>query len=312
MKEPIAYFKGEWIPASQAALAIWDLGVVMGASISEMTRTFRGELFRAEDHIARLFDSLEYSEIALPLSGAEVLEISREVAAYNSRFLRAGEDLAVVQFVTPGENLMYAPNGSSGAMNLQPTFCVHSFPLPFAKWRHFFETGAHCVTPPTRAVPPLCVDPRVKNRSRLHWWRAEKQAQKVEPRALSLLLDFDDNITECAGANFLTVRGNTIFSPRSETILNGISRQTVREISSELGYEWIETDLQIADVLSADEAWLSSTPYCMAPCTRLNGDNIGVGKIGPRFLGVLRAWSEQVGVDIRGQILDIPHESDNR
>jgi branched-subunit amino acid aminotransferase/4-amino-4-deoxychorismate lyase len=305
MHEPIAYFKGEWIPASQAALAVWDLGVVMGASVSEMTRAFRGELFRAEDHIARLFTSLEYSEIALSLSPAQVLEISREVAAHNFQFLQKGEDLAVVQFATPGENLMYAPRGGTGAMHLQPTFCVHSFPLPFAKWRAFFEIGAHCVMPPTRAVPPQCVDPRVKNRSRLHWWRAEKAAQKVESRALSLLLDFDNNITECAGANFLVVRGNAIFSPRSEMILNGISRETVREISSALGYEWIETDLQITDVLSADEAWLTSTPYCMAPCTRLNNQAIGSGKMGIHFSRVLRAWSERVGVDIRAQITEV-------
>lgn len=303
MNEPIAYFKGQWIPASQAALAVWDLGVVMGASISEMTRTFRGELFRAEDHIARLFASLEYSEIAFSISPKEVLEISREVAAHNYQFLREGEDLAVVQFVTPGENLMYAPDGGNGAMSLQPTFCVHSFPLPFAKWRSFFETGAHCVTPPTRAVPVQCLDPRVKNRSRLHWWRAEKAAQQTAPRALSLLLDFDDNITECAGANFLLVREHTIFSPCSENILNGISRQTVREISSGLGYEWVETDLKITDVVSADEAWLTSTPYCMAPCTQLNQRVIGKGGIGPGFSRVLQAWSELVGVDIRAQIM---------
>ena len=303
MNEPIAYFKGEWIPASRAALTVWDLGVVMGVSISEMTRTFSGKLFRCEDHISRFFASLEYSEIALEHSPAAVLEISREVAEHNFQFLREGEDLAVVQFATPGENLMYAPGANDGAMNLQPTFCVHSFPLPFAKWRPYFETGAHCITPPTRAMPPQCVDPRIKNRSRLHWWRAEKAAQKTQPGALSLLLDFEGNITECAGANFLTLRGNTIFSPRSETILNGISRQTVREISAAMGYEWIETDLQIADILDADEAWLTSTPYCIAPCTHLNNNKIGDGKIGSRFLGVLQAWSERVGVDIQAQIL---------
>jgi branched-subunit amino acid aminotransferase/4-amino-4-deoxychorismate lyase len=306
MNEPIAYFKGEWIPASRAALAVWDLGVVMGASISEMTRTFRGELFRAEDHIARFFASLEYAEIALELSPAKVLDISREVAAHNFQFLREGEDLAVVQFATPGENLMYAPFGNSGTMNLQPTFCVHSFPLPFAKWRSYFENGARCVTTPTRAVPPQCIHPRAKNRSRLHWWRAEKAAQKTSPGSLALLLDLDDNITECAGANFLIVRENTIFSPRGEMILNGISRQTVREIGVELGYAWSETDLQIADVLSADEAWLSSTPYCMAPCTHLNGNAIGNGKIGTHFLRVLHAWSERVGVDIRAQMTNAP------
>ena len=62
MTEPIAYLNNGFVPASQAKLNIYDLGLVLGATLTEMTRTFRHQPFRAEDHVARLYRSLKYSE----------------------------------------------------------------------------------------------------------------------------------------------------------------------------------------------------------------------------------------------------------
>ena len=51
MKEPVVYLSGEWVPGSQAAIPIYDKGIVMGATVTEMTRTYDQELFRLEDHL---------------------------------------------------------------------------------------------------------------------------------------------------------------------------------------------------------------------------------------------------------------------
>ena len=51
---------------------------------------------------------------------------------------------------------------------------IERSPLPFARYRRFFEEGARLVIPSTRHVPAVCVDPRIKQRSRLHWWRADR------------------------------------------------------------------------------------------------------------------------------------------
>jgi branched-chain amino acid aminotransferase len=311
MTEPLVFLNGDFMPASEAKLNIFDLGLIMGATFTEMTRTFSHAPFRLEDHISRLFRSLRYGGIEIPFSPAEVLDLTQQLIEHNAKLIDDASDLAIVHFMTPGENRIYAGTSTSSTP-LAPTVCIHSFPLPFHNWRNWFETGAHVVTPSTRHIPPQCVDPQTKNRSRLHWWLAEREAKQVDPHAISLLLDLNGNITECVAANFLIVKNRTVFSPTSRNILGGISLRTVRELCAELGLDWIEKDLQIPDVMDADEAWLTSTSFCIAPAMRINGAVIGGGKIGPLFDRVLGAWSARVKLDIRAQIMNAEVELKGR
>jgi branched-chain amino acid aminotransferase len=302
MSEPIVYLNHGFMPASQAKLNIFDLGIVLGATLTEMTRTFRHQPFRAEDHVARLYRSLKYSGIAMTLAPEAMLTLTRELAETNCKLLRPDEDIGIVHFVTPGENPLYA--GSAGAGGpMTPTICIHSFPLRFSMWRHLFVDGAHVVTPSTRHIPPQCLEPKMKNRSRLHWFLADKQSQAVDPRAISLLLDLDGNVTECAGSNFVIIKDHTIITPTTRNILWGISLQTIKELAPSIGMTLVERDFQPYDVINADEAWLTTTPYCIAPCTKINNIPIGDGKPGPRFKAMLSAWSQRVGMDIEAQVM---------
>lgn len=302
MQEPVVYLNTGFVPASQAKLNIYDLGIVLGATLTEMTRTFRHQPFRAADHVSRLYRSLKHCGIAVPMPPEKMLARTHELAAANCKLLAAHEDLGIVHFVTPGENALYA--GSAGAAGpLTPTICIHSFPLRFGMWRHLFVEGAHVVTPSIRHIPPQCIDPKMKNRSRLHWLLADRQSQALDPRAITLLLDLDGNVTECAGANFVIVRGRTIITPTTRNILWGISLQTVKELAPALGMEFLEKDFQPYDVVNADEAWLTTTPYCIAPCTKINNTPIGDGKPGPLFKKMIGAWSKLVGMDIEAQVM---------
>ncbi len=91
-------------------------------------------------------------------------------------------------------------------------------------------------------------------------------------------------------------------SPSPSSILRGVSLETVADICGELGIPFVERDFQVYDVVNADEAFLVTTPYCMAPATRINGLDIGTGKPGPVFERIIGAWSERVGLDIVEQI----------
>ena len=302
--EPVAYIRGRMVPATEAQISIYDFGIVLGATVTDLLRTFHQRPFRLEDHVRRFYDSCKYARITPPVSAEETCEITRELTRRNAEAAGPDAELAIVYFITPGENFVYAGSAASGGAKLTPTFCIHSFPLPFHLFRRFFDSGLHLVTPSTRHVPPECIDPKIKNRSRLHWWLAEQEAHLVDPGAMPLLLDLQGNLTETSGSNFLLVKDGVVYSPVPRNILLGISRKVVIELCAKLGIPFVERDLQVHDAVTADEAFVTTTPYCMAPVTRFNGITIGDGKPGgPVYERLLSAWSEVVGVDIRGQIL---------
>ena len=66
----------------------------------------------------------------------------------------------------------------------------------------------------------------------------------------------------------------------------------------ELGIHVAVTDFQPYDIYTADEAFFTSTPYCIMPATRFNGLPVGDGQVGSIARRLLEAWSRRVGVDI--------------
>jgi branched-subunit amino acid aminotransferase/4-amino-4-deoxychorismate lyase len=300
--EPLVYLNGRTVPASEAHLPLYDAGLVMGATVSEMARTFHHQPYRLGDHLDRLFRSLHYTRMAIGLSKEELRAISGELVAHNARLVPEGGELGIVLFVTAGEVRTYA-----GMMDRPPrstpTVCVHTFPLVFELYARRMQAGAHLVTPSIRHVPPSCYDPKMKCRSRMHFYLADKEAQLVDPEASALLLDLDGNVTETNTANFLIVERGVIVSPRLVNTLPGISRATVIDLAGKLGLPFVERDIQVFEVLNADEALTASTPYCLMPVTKVNGVRIGDGKPGPVYRRLLEAWSQEVRLNIQEQIV---------
>ena len=318
------------MPASEAHLAIYDAGVVLGATVTEQTRTFRHQPFRLEDHLERLFRSLRYVRFEIEPTKEELAAVSHALVKHNAALLPPGGELGLIHFVTAGEIAAYAweemsvvggplpvamdngprttDSGSNPKSKIQnpksPTVCVHTFPLDWRRWARSMREGAQLVTPSVRQVPAKCVDPQVKCRSRMHYYLADQEARGVDPQASALLLDLDGNITETSSANFLIVDNGAIVSPPTCNILPGISRATVIELADQLGIPFVERNLQPSHAISADEALLTSTPYCLLPVTKINGLPIADGKPGLVFRRLLDAWSQLVGIDIERQIVE--------
>lgn len=300
MSEPLVFLNGQLIPASQASLKIYDAGVVLGATVTEMTRTFRHQPFRLEDHVARLFRSLKYVRFDIGMTQEQLIAASRELLANNTKLIDADDELGLIHFVTAGEYGSYVAT-SGTPVRSGPTVCAHTFPLPFGLWAERVKNGAHVVTPSIRHVPPQCYDPKMKYRSRMHYYLADQEARLADPNALALLLDLDGNVTETSGANFLIVEHGTIVSPTLRNTLPGVSRAVVIELAAKLGLPFVERDIQVFSVINADEAFLASTPHCLCPVTKINGVTIGDGKPGVVYRRLITAWSELVGLDVVGQ-----------
>jgi branched-subunit amino acid aminotransferase/4-amino-4-deoxychorismate lyase len=303
MTEPLVYLNDRFVPASAAHLQIYDAGVVLGATVTEMVRTFHRRLYRLSDHLDRLARSLRYVRFDIGMPIDRLAGISEELVVRNARLLHPEDELGLVIFITAGELPVYA--GSAGALPRNtPTICLHTFPLPFELWSDGIEAGLHVVTPSIRHVPPQCYDPNMKYRSRMHYYLADQEARLVDAKAAALLLDLDGNVTETSGANFLIVENRTVVSPTLRNTLPGISRQTVIELAAEIGLEFEVRDFQVFNVINANEAFTASTPYCLMPVTRINGLPVADGKPGPVYGSLMEAWNDKVGLNIERQILD--------
>ena len=294
--QPIAWMNGEVIDAQQAAVPVGDLGVVAGASVTEFLRTFSHKPYRITEHLDRLKSSRNLLNFSTVVDFAELKNAVELVTAENAKLLPANHELGLIAFITAGQNLTYL--GASGRDRVsQGTVCIHSFPLPFELWASAYETGQHLATVSVPPLPKEAVEPQAKHRNRLHWKRADEEARE-NSGARSLLVSPDGFLTETSSGNLFVLKGNSLLTPREETVLGGISRGVLMELAATEGLEVGEADLTPVDLATADEALVTSTPYCVIPVTKFNGESIGDGQPGPVFRRLMAAWSDTVGVDI--------------
>ncbi len=297
---PIAFFDGKLLPFQEVRLPINDVGFVWGATVTDLCRTIRHEIYRWEDHLERFQQSCRATGIHPPVSAGEITQLASEIVRHNSQLISTHQELSLVMSATPGRLGYYL--GESGGIGDGPaTFLMHTFPMDFGRYRHLFSEGARLVIPSVRHVPPECVEPRIKQRSRMHWWLADQQAKQVDPKASALLLNSQGHITETAAANFLVVKEGTVMSPMQNEILGGTSLQVVREICGKIDIPFKEQPIQVYDCVTADEAMLTCTSFFLAGVNRIN--EVQLTWPGPIFQQLLETWSQDVNLDIREQFL---------
>ena len=183
--EPLAFFNHQVMPLSQARLPLHDAGFVMGATATDLCRTFHQRLYRWEQHLARFRQSCQSIGIMPAISNDEISACAEQILAHNRRlppvaeFARiqtssarmlnsgefsygAGKELALVMFATPGP-IGYYLGEPGGAGDGPVTFGMHTYPLPLARFRRWVENGVSLVVPSVRQVPADTIDPHIKH-----------------------------------------------------------------------------------------------------------------------------------------------------
>ena len=299
----IAWQDGNFLPRHQLSISPSDAGFVLGATVTEQLRTIQGKIFGADAHADRLSNSLRDVGIAPYETIEAIFSAADHVATHNHEVLTKGgkasdNDLGVVIFITPG--LMASQN--SGLPG-KPSTTIHTFPLAFNLWADAYEFGTslRCVT--VRQVPKDCWSITAKVRSRLHYFLAEQEASACEKGSRPVLAHADGRISETSTANIAALHGRTIVTPPREDALPGISMGYLKNISEGAGFQWETNSLTRENLLSADEVFLTSTPWCLLAATRIDGEIIGQKSPGPAFRKLLDAWSDNVGLNLPKQAL---------
>ena len=297
MAEPIAWINGSHCPFSQAAVPVWDMGVVAGAALTEMARTYRHRPFRLEKHVQRLVSSLSELNFPQPFSANELLVAATEIVAENVRQLPSNNELGIVLFSTAGSNPTYLDGDSS-----RTTTVIHTFELPFHLWKSSLQNGVRLQTPSVQQIPAECFSVAHKVRNRLHWWLADQEAGRIEPGSRALLLDSEGFVTETSTSCFFVVHGGKI-ATSSRGVLKSLSGQIVEDLAASLKIPFERRPIPAAELETAEEAFVSSTPVGLLPVSHINGRQVGMRDSKSIYYQISLAWNSLTGIDSSQQIL---------
>ncbi|MDC4225657.1 MAG: aminotransferase class IV [Candidatus Manganitrophus sp.] len=187
----IAFVNGKWSSLSTAKVSVEDRGFQFGDGIYELIRTYRGELFHIDSHLARLGASAKEIEITLPYTAAQLERIIR-LGCRKSGFA----DVKIYIQVTRGA----APRLHSFPQKTKPTV-VMTFrefePLP----SKLHEEGVAVISTPDIRwarcnVKSLNLLPNVLGRE-----------QALRAGAFEAIFIRDGKVTEGAGSNLFAVIG---------------------------------------------------------------------------------------------------------
>jgi branched-chain amino acid aminotransferase len=297
MQDGICYVNGEFVPASEAKVSIFDRGFTSGEGVYDVARSFGHTLFKLDEHIARLYRSLKYTRIDCGLSSDEMKRLTLDVFERNKPSLAPDDDCAVWQVVSRGTDRFAKGRPVSATVAV---FCV---PIAYHSFAREYVEGCIVVTPSTRRIPPQSLEAKAKITNKVNHSMAAFEAKQVHPRATPLMLDMDGNISETHLGNFFFVNGGKLCTSTDRTVLGGVTRATLFSLAGTLGIPVVEGNFTPYDVYCADEAFTASTSPSVVPVKSLNGVAIGSALPGPITLTLMREWEKMVGIDFVSQAL---------
>ena len=293
--ERVAYVNGEVVPESEAVISIRDRGFLQGDAVFDTTRTFGHRIFRLDEHLTRFMDSLKYMRIDSGMTKDDFVRLTMEVLNANLPLLDADDDYWVTQRVTRGVTV----DGVD-----KPSVVIECVPLPFAARARYYRDGIPVVVPSVRRTPPESNSPRAKVHNYVNLVQATLEVTAQSADNWPILLDTNGNLSEGPGSNIFIVKDGAVITPKEQYILSGISRRVTIELAQELGIEVHEADIDLFDAYTADEAFVTSTSFCICPVSSFNGSPVADGAVpGPVTDRLTRAYSGMVGIDVTAQYL---------
>lgn len=261
MKTTYLYLNGSIIPAQQAAISPFDIGLLRGYAVFDLLRTVGGVPFLLAEHLQRLRQSAAHLGLTVPITDAQIASAITELLELN------GHNEATVRLVLTGG---VSPDGMHFDAQT-PTFFILTHELQLLP-ASIYEAGGTLASHLHRREVPLA-----KTTNYLTMLKHRDLATSFG--AMDLLYHDGEHVFEAASASVYFVRGDTILAPR-DSVLWGTIGSYVLDLARE-HYDILLTDVSLADAFSADEVFLTSTTRGVVPIVRIDDSLIGEGIPGP-------------------------------
>lgn len=263
----LVFLNGEYLAKAKACVSALDRGFLFGDAIYEFIPVYDNVTFHAERHITRLSNSLAGILMENPYTLEQWKAIFKKLLAKNTLEQLSHLYIQVSRGASP------VRNHAIPEQEITPTVFVAIFPSPS---RTTVVNGMHVVT----LADQRWQNCRIKATTLLPNVLA-KQHAKTNNAQDCIFVNDEGFATEGTSSNLFIVKDNTVYTtPLSANILPGITRSVVIDLLKQNNIALEEKMLTKAELMQADEAWLSSSSIEVAPVTQVDNQAIGNGTVG--------------------------------
>ncbi|WP_106225284.1 D-amino acid aminotransferase [Legionella pneumophila] len=261
----IIFVDGKYCCQSEAKISIFDRGFLFGDSVYEVLPVYHGQPCFVDKHLDRLFSNMKKIKMTIPNYDWHGL-IHRLISENN------GGNLQVYIQVTRGNQGIRKHDIPASITPSVIAFTMHN-PYPTAEDK---EKGMSA-----------------KLMEDIRWTRCDIKTTSLLANILlndeavsegfhTSILARNGLITEGSSTNVFIVTQNGVIKtpPLNHLCLPGITRQVVIEIIKKLDLKFMEVDISISELFSAQEIWATSTTKEVFPITKINDSLINSGTVG--------------------------------
>jgi len=278
----LVYVSGAFRASAEAAVSVFDHGLLYGDGVFEGIRAYNGRVFKLERHIERLFDSAKAIRLEIPHTLAEVCDIVVETCRRNQ--------------ISDGYIRLVVTRGP-GDLGIDPRKCPRAELIVIARptltMYGAAAAGIRVITSTFRRNAPDATSPSIKSLNYLNNILARLEANDRGADE-ALMLDAQGYVAEATVDNFFIVTEHALLTPPTATNLKGITRETVLALAARLSIRAEEKPFTLFDVWTSREAFICGTGAEVVPVLSVDNRPIGDGTIGPVTSRIVRAYDELV------------------
>lgn len=275
--ELLAFFRGDYVPLSQAKVSVMTHALHYGTGVFEGIRGNWNEdqgvvnIFRLREHYERLLRGTRLLMLDIPYSVEDLCEITVELVERNEH----NQDIYIRPLVYKSAEMV----ANLKLQDLDSDFTLIT--VPFGNY--LGSDLLHCCTSSWRRVD----DPMIPARLKICGIYVNSILAKTEATLAgfdeAIILNQDGHVCEGSGENLFVISNGRMITPNLEdNVLPGITRDTVIELAqTELGLEVVERSIDRSELYLADEVFLTGTAAHLTPVVELDHRLIADGNAGP-------------------------------
>ncbi len=271
----VIWLDGEMVPWREAKVHVLTHTLHYGMGVFEGERAYMTDkgtaIFRLKEHTDRLFRSAHILNMPMPFDKDTINEATKAAVAQNNL------DSAYIRPMA-----FYGSEGMGlRADNLKTHVMIAAWEWGAYLGAENMEKGIRIRTSSfTRHHVNITMCKAKANGNYMNSMLALQEAL-TDGYDEALLLDVEGFVAEGSGENIFIVRNGKIFTPDLTSALEGITRDTIFIMATELGYDIIEKRITRDEVYSADEAFFTGSAAEVTPIRELDNRSIGNGSRGP-------------------------------